>query len=195
MERRFLPVLFLLLTVTASTVLATSGSGNGGLQDPAEEENSGMRPEPVCRIPPYSDPGRVIRESGAIDKGELLLEGRCYVACASHINRTNPPSTPSDKPKIERMYDISVYWPTVKVRNCKFERMVSQSSTWVVLTDQRCCEHINNLHDAWLMNADPWMCSWLYAATSLCWWQLSSNMCKYLVAIIIHSPQHTEIIV
>ena len=83
MEGRFLPVLFLLLTLTASTVVATAGSGNGGLQDPAEEENS-LRPEPDCRIPPYSNPARIVPEPSNIFEDEsYLIESRCYLACVN----------------------------------------------------------------------------------------------------------------
>jgi hypothetical protein len=123
MERPLLPVLFLLLTRISSTVVVADndGSGNGGrYQDP--EENSGLRPENECRIPPYADPGR-IQESAIIDKESLLLQGRCFLACASH----------HEEPKVKMINDISVYWPILKVKNCNIERMVSQSSIQCML--------------------------------------------------------------
>lgn len=119
MESRFLPVLFLLLAGIPSIVVATDydGSGNGGHgQDP--EESSRLRPESECRIPPYSDPGR-IQESAITDKERLLFQGRCFLACASHL----------EEPKVKRISDISVYWPIMKVKkSCAVERMVSQPS-------------------------------------------------------------------
>ena len=90
MERIFLPVLFLLLA-TANTVLATAGSGNGSHLDP---ENDVEDAEPArCRIPAYSDPARIIRQSAAIDEEKLLLEGRCYLACVPRINKQVTPQT------------------------------------------------------------------------------------------------------
>ena len=120
MESRFLPVFFLLLTRIPSFVVATDndGRGNGDHgQDP--EESSSLRPENECRIPPYSDPGRIQDSAIAIvDKERLLFQGRCFLACASHL----------EEPKVKRISDISVYWPIMKAKNCKIERMVSQSS-------------------------------------------------------------------
>ena len=118
MESRFLPAFFLLLVWIPSVVVATDndGPGNGDHgQDP--EESSSLRPENECRIPPYSDPGR-IQESAIIDKERLLFQGRCFLACASHL----------EEPKVKRISDISVYWPIMKVKkSCVVERMVSQS--------------------------------------------------------------------
>lgn len=82
MERQILPVLFLLLAQTASTVVANAGSGNGGYQDP--EENS-LRPEPECRIPPYSDPARIVPGPSNFveDDSSHLIDSLCYLACVT----------------------------------------------------------------------------------------------------------------
>ena len=120
MESRFLPLFFLLLTRIPSFVVATDndGPGNNGDHGQDPEESSSLRPENECKIPPYSDPGR-IQESAIVDKERLLFQGRCFLACASHL----------DDSKVKRINDISVYWPIMKVkRSCKVERMVSRSS-------------------------------------------------------------------
>ena len=39
--------------------------------------------EPECKPPPYSDPGRIRVNPTDDELQELLLEGRCYLACAT----------------------------------------------------------------------------------------------------------------
>ena len=88
MERRFLlpvSVLFLVLTQTTSTAVTAAGSRNGGCphRDPEEET---LRPETECRIPPYSNPARIVHgPPNFVEDESNLIESRCYLACVNEV--------------------------------------------------------------------------------------------------------------
>ena len=71
--------LFLAVVVAqwyAQTVSAYSGSSTSG-------SASGDSTEPECKAPPYSDPSLIRVNPTDEELQELILEGRCYLACAT----------------------------------------------------------------------------------------------------------------
>ena len=71
--------LFLAVVVApwyAQTVSAYSGSSTNGS---ASRDST----EPECKAPPYSDPSLIRVNPTDEELQELILEGRCYLACAT----------------------------------------------------------------------------------------------------------------
>ena len=56
-----------------AAVSAFSSNGNG----------CGDSTEPECKAPPYSDPSQTRVNPTDEELQELILEGRCYLACAT----------------------------------------------------------------------------------------------------------------
>ena len=73
-------LLFLVVAVSPWAAVSaynpqSSASTSGGA--------SGDSTEPECKPPPNSDPSRIRMNPTGDELQELLLEGRCYLACAT----------------------------------------------------------------------------------------------------------------
>ena len=75
METITLPFLGL-LSLIAVTAVAYSPSSSGSA-------SGDFRVELECKVPPYSNPGRIRVNPIDDEQEEILTEGRCYLACTT----------------------------------------------------------------------------------------------------------------